>query len=73
MIRLRKHPKPIMIRVALTPAQWHEVAQRSASDYHDWMDACENARFIDDSRRALFVDEVNARWIVSLFGQGALA
>jgi hypothetical protein len=64
--------KPVGIRVALTPEQWQEVAERSASDYHEWMDAAADAKWIDAARKATFVDARSAGWMVELFGSGVL-
>jgi PHD/YefM family antitoxin component YafN of YafNO toxin-antitoxin module len=72
---LRRRRELDHVRVTLTDAQWHEVALRSASDYHEWNDAFTEAPYSDYDRRLKTLDVVRseAEWIVSLFGPGVVA
>ena len=65
----KSHSEPLFV-VRLTIEQWREVAERSASDYHDWMDAIEARPFTAADRqfKELEVDAKHAVWIAGLFG-----
>jgi hypothetical protein len=72
---LGRRRDPDHVRVTLTDAQWHEVALRSASDYHEWNDASAEAPYSDYELRlkTIVIVRSEADWIVGLFGPGVLA
>lgn len=59
-------------KVRLTQEQWLEVAQASASDYHDWMDAMRGGKRKGDEIEVR-VDQEAADWIAERFGEDVLA